>query len=132
MAAEVIEVAAEGRWPATPEPVRADRGRRLRLWGPVIAGLASAAVIALMVLSPERPKPLAPSDPFTPSPSVAQSSKPTAPIDSLVYTSTELPHRGERRIDRDYVGVLDDSQELLLLFEVDRTRTVRIPVTGEL
>ena len=63
---------------------------------------------------------------------VARLEQPVGQTDHFVLTRTELPHRGQRWIDRDYVGVFDESRDSLLLFEIDRTRTVRVPVAGDL
>ena len=100
--------------------------------GAIGTGLAAAAAIAIVVISPWQRGAVDPVVPGGEHQTVVQPDQPVINGDHLVYTTTELPHRGERRIDRDYIGVFDASRDSLLLLEVDRTRTVRIPVAGDL
>ena len=128
LAADVVGAVADGRWSAEVEPDPSARRRRVTRWRAWTAGLAAAAAIAIVVSWPQQPDSLD----RVPTPPVARPDRVAVPTDNLVFTGTELPHRGERRINRDYLGVFDESGQSLLLLEVDRTRTVRIPLAGDL
>ncbi len=129
LATETIAVAVEGRWSGGsvgPWSV----ARRWIAGRTVWAGVAAAAVLALVVLAPwqahelaQNPKPIAP---------VVSSNGSVVSGDRLTYTSTGVPVRGERNIKRDYIGVIDEENDSLYVFEVDRRRTIHVPVAGDL
>ena len=128
----LIGAVAEGRWPAEASPMPEARPRRVRFWGTMVTGLAAAAVIAFVVTSPRQTDAPGTGTEFPPIPSAAPVAPPNVGAGDLVYTSGDVPHRGERWVDRDYIGVFDESRNTLYMIEVDRTRTVRVPVTGDL
>ncbi len=132
LATDMIGAVAEGRLPSEAGPIRAGRSRHVTLWTAIGTGLAAAAALAIVVISPWQDGAVDPVMPGGEHQTVVRPDQPVINGDHLVYTSTELPHRGERRIDRDYIGVFDESRDSLLLLEIDRTRTVRIPVAGDL
>ncbi len=131
-AGEVIGAVAEGRWPAESPRSPRRRARRIRFWPAMATGLAAAAVIALVVTSPRQTDAPTTGTEFPPIPSLAPVAPPNVETGDLLYTSGEVPHHGERWVDRDYIGVFDESRDTLYMIEVDRTRTVRVPVTGDL
>ncbi len=132
LASDVIGTVAEGRWPSAAEPIRAGRSSARWVWGTLAAGLAAAAAIVIVLSLPRAVEPVGPADaPLQPG-AVAEAHRSGVPADTLVYTSTDLPHHGERWVNRDYIGVLDESKDLLFIVEVDRTRTIRMPVAGDL
>lgn len=129
LATDVIEAAVEGTW-AGGLPAR--HVRRVGLWAGVTTGLAAAAAIAIIVaILSQRPSP-GPIPMPGPAPEMAQSEQPIIGPDRLRYSSMDWPYQGQRRIDRHYIAVLDETGESMLLFEVDRTRTVRLPLAGDL
>ncbi|MBN1341959.1 MAG: hypothetical protein JXQ73_04725 [Phycisphaerae bacterium] len=132
LATEVIGAVAEGCWPSKAEPIPASRSFHLRSRGALAGGLAVAAAVLIAVIIPQRTDPVLPLPGPRPAPNSVFEVQPVVDSDHLVQTGADVPHRGQRRVNRDYVGVLDDSGKSLLLFEVDRTHTVRIPMTGEL
>jgi hypothetical protein len=132
LAAEVIGAAANGCWTVSGPLGGHRHGRRIVIGGAVLGGLAAAAVVMMAVGLPwqlGRPTVQTRVNPIA---STADSPYPVVVSDDLVYTSTDLPHHGERRTHRDYVGVYDEAQGTLYMMELNRTRTVRVPVAGDL
>jgi len=132
LATDVIGAVAEGRWPSAAEPIRAGRSSVRWIWGTLAAGLAAAAAIVIALSLPRTVEPVGQAGALSQPGPVAEADRPDFPADQLIYTSTEVPHHGERWVNRNYIGVLDESKDLLFIMEVDRTRTIRMPVAGDL
>jgi anti-sigma factor RsiW len=132
LASEVIGAVAAGRWPRDAGTTGSGRWQRLKIGLPIAVGLAAAAAIVLMIVSPPQgttdlgPPPVANGRQAVPEKIDA------APSEDLTYTASDLPQKGVRHTRRDYIGIYDESRKSMLLFEVDRTRTVRIPISGDL
>jgi hypothetical protein len=129
---QVLGPVVEGRRPAVGPPREVRSGRRLVLWGGTIGTLAAAATIAIVVgllwnvIQPGKSGPTQKSAP------VGISGRSYNQPDYQLFTGTDLPNRGERKVDRDCIGVFDEAQGTLYIMELNRTRTVRIPVAGDL
>jgi len=132
LASEVIDAVAERRWPSGDASMRTRRFDAIVSRIGLVAGLAAAAAIAIVTIVPWRTEPVSRDSQSSVPTDVAQAGRVVPVQDDLVYTSAELPYRGERRIDRDYIGVMDDSRDSMLIFQIDRTRTIRLPVAGDL
>lgn len=153
IAADVIGSVASGAWtapvdmapvdmapvdtvPVDAAPVR--RVRRVGFWSGLTTALAAAAAIAVLFMVPWHTPSTGPVDQPgfvdqpNPAPEMAQS-QPTVPTDDgMIYAGTEVPTRGQRRIDLDYIGVVDEARGTLILLEIDRTRSLRLPLADDL
>ena len=131
LASSVIDAVAERRWPADDGSARVTRLGVLVPRIGLAAGLAAAAAIAIVTIAPWQTE-SGPRNGGFPVPGEMTRTDRPVPQDDLIYTSAELSYRGERRIDRDYIGVMDDSRDSMLIFQIDRTRTLRLPTAGDL
>jgi len=132
LAAEVMTAVVDGRCRVAGPTGRTWTGRRTVLWSGVFAGLAAAAIIMVVAgLTWQGDHSIDKGSPDRTAP-IALRPQETAGPQHLVPVGMDLLNRGQRRIDRDYVGVFDEARGTLYVFEVNRTRTVRIPVAGDL
>lgn len=136
LAGDVIADGVDGRWSVADESTNVRNLRTPWFWGPVAGGFAAAAVIVLMLVGPAQVDPGAPSPSLTEATERVASgntvSKPRLPTPEPIPAIDHMPHLGRRHVDRELIGVLNDAGDKILLFEVNRTRTLRIPVTGDL
>ncbi len=136
LAQNVVADGIDGGWPADESAPSVPSWRTPSFWLPVTGGLAAAAVIVLVLLGPDRwNQDLSPQPSVPPAGQAASSDTPASPIRPTPQPTPaihDLPHLGERHLDREVFGVMNEAGDSILLFEVNRMRTLRIPVTGDL
>ncbi len=134
-ASEVVAAVADNRWPheALPPDIEQSWRHGIMGWKGVSSVLAAAAVVLIVVgLSWRGSEEPGRSTPVARLPESPRSNPSMLRSDYQVFAGNDLPNRGHRRLDRDYVGILDEDRKTLYMLELNRTRTLRIPIAGDL